>query len=362
MLSNHRLLIFEDRLVHSDWQNFLKSLGAVSANDAPAHFGDAAAERRAAAESDALIDLSYLSLIRARGADTATFLQGQLSNDVRRLEAGTSQLSSYCTPKGRMLAVMRLFRRDGDCLLQVPAVLREDLLKRLRRFVLRSRVTLEAADDLVAFGLSGPRTESLLAARSLPVPGSPDQARTDGAVTVLRVSGHPPRFQIIAPVETATGLWRAFAVEARPCASPVWRWLEIRAGMPVVLPETGEAFVPQMANLDLVNGVNFKKGCYPGQEIVARLQYLGQLKQRMYLAHLESPVAPRPGDAVFAPDVGERSAGTIVDAQPAPEGGFDVLVVAQITSARGAGLRLASPSGAPLALRTLPYPLPEGAG
>lgn len=348
--------------MHSDWQNFLSSEGAVIENGAPAHFGDAAAERRAAADSDVLVELSSLSLIRARGTDTAAFLQGQLSNDVRRLDANTSQLSSYSTPKGRMLAVLRLLRRDDDYLLQFPAALHETLVKRLRMFVLRSKVTLEDAADLVVFGLSGPRAEALLAQVSLPAPEVPDQCLTQDAVTVLRISGHLPRFEIVAPGDRAKGIWRTLAGEARPCASPVWRWLEIRAGIPVVLPETSEAFVPQMANLDLVGGVSFKKGCYPGQEIVARVQYLGQLKQRMYLAHVETPVAPKAGDALFAPEFGDQSAGTVVDAQPAPGSGYDLLLVAQIASARTADLRLATPSGARLTLMPLPYAVSENAG
>ncbi|MDO8706971.1 MAG: hypothetical protein Q7J84_18745, partial [Sulfuricaulis sp.] len=132
----------------------------------------------------------------------------------------------------------------------------------------------------------------------------------------------------------------------------------IMAGIPSVHPGTIEEFVPQMANLEAVGGVNFKKGCYPGQEIVARMQYLGKLKQRMYRAHVAGDVVPRPGDSIFAPDFPGQSAGTVVDAQAAPDNGYDLLAVIQISSAAAGKLHLASETGARLTLQSLPYSIP----
>ncbi|MDO8705651.1 MAG: hypothetical protein Q7J84_11975, partial [Sulfuricaulis sp.] len=132
----------------------------------------------------------------------------------------------------------------------------------------------------------------------------------------------------------------------------------IMAGIPSVHPGTIEEFVPQMANLEAVGGVNFKKGCYPGQEIVARMQYLGKLKQRMYRAHVQGGVLPRPGDAIFAPDFPGQSAGTVVDAQAAPDNGYDLLAVIQISSAGAGELHLKNEIGQLLSLQPLPYTLP----
>jgi hypothetical protein len=137
----------------------------------------------------------------------------------------------------------------------------------------------------------------------------------------------------------------------------VWDWLDIMAGIPGVHPETSDAFVPQMANLEIVGGVNFKKGCYPGQEIVARMQYLGKLKQRMYRARFEGNTQPHPGDSIFAPDFPGQSAGTVVAAQPAPDNGFDLLAVIQISSAEAGELHLGSETGPKLSLQNLPYPV-----
>jgi folate-binding protein YgfZ len=139
----------------------------------------------------------------------------------------------------------------------------------------------------------------------------------------------------------------------------VWSWLDIMAGLPTVLPETSEAFVPQMANLEILGGVNFKKGCYPGQEIVARMQYLGRLKQRMFRAHVDSPQRPMPGLDVHCPEFGEQSAGAVVDAQPSPRGGYDLLAVIQISCARSEELRLGDRQGPRLKIETQPCAIPE---
>jgi len=140
-----------------------------------------------------------------------------------------------------------------------------------------------------------------------------------------------------------------------PNASPdAWELASIRAGVPVITAATQEAFVPQMANFDLVGGVSFKKGCYPGQEIVARTQYRGGLKRRMALAHVEGSERPVPGQSVYSGAFGDQSAGTIVNAAPAPEGGFDTLVVAQIESIERGDLRWKTPDGPRLEVRSHP--------
>jgi folate-binding protein YgfZ len=130
------------------------------------------------------------------------------------------------------------------------------------------------------------------------------------------------------------------------------------AGIPTLFPPTVEAFVPQMANLDLIGGISFEKGCYPGQEIIARTHYRGRLKQRMYRGHVQNPVPPQPGDALYAPNLPGQTAGTIVDAQPSPHGGYDLLAVIQISSVEQGELHLESIEGARVKIEELPYPLP----
>jgi len=258
-----------------------------------------------------------------------------------------------------MLAIFRLFRRGNDTLLQLPAALLENTLKRLRMFVMRAKVTLENVDaELVSIGLSGPDAKKILTEVAGFAPSGDNGCETREDVTIMNLSGPHPRYEIIAPTAAVEILWESLKSKATLVGPAVWAWLDIMAGIPGIHPETNEEFVPQMANLEIVGGVNFKKGCYPGQEIVARMQYLGKLKQRMYRAHFAGEVAPRPGDAIYAPDFPGQSAGTVVEAQPSPNGGYDLLAVIQISSAEAGELHLGSETGPQLMLQSLPYSLP----
>jgi hypothetical protein len=323
------------------------------------HFGNPDSERRAAADSDILADLSHLALLRAEGAEAQTFLQGQLSNDIRQVSEARTQLSAYCNPKGRMLAIFHIIQRGEAYYLQLPAELAESTLKRLRLFILRAKVKLEPADaELARIGLSGPRADALLRGLLGNAPANAYDCLTVGEVTVIRLPGPHARFELLAPPARLIPIAQALATHTTRVGAGPWAWLDIMAGIPAILPGTVEEFVPQMANLELVGGVSFNKGCYPGQEIVARMHYLGRLKQRLYRAHVTAPSAPRPGDKLYAPGSGEQAAGQVVDAQAAPAGGQDLLAVIQIEAVIRGELRLGGLEGEKLALRDLPYDLP----
>ena len=239
--------------MNDTWKTFIQSQGAVLDSGRVRDFGDPAEERRAAAQGNVLADLSDLPLIQARGADTQNFLNGQLSNDLRRLDATHSQLAAWCSPKGRMLVIFRLLRRGDDTLLQLPSSLLEPTLKRMRMFVLRAKVTLESADDeLVSFGISGPDAEKILHDSIGFAPTEINGSETRDEITIARLPGPHPRFEIIAPVEVAKKTWNGLKDKTRPVGPAVWAWLDIMAGIPSVHPETSEAFVPQMANLEIV--------------------------------------------------------------------------------------------------------------
>ncbi len=339
-----------------EWQDFLQTEGAVQVDGEVSHFGDPVLERRAAGEGDIIADLSHLALISAGGEDAGSFLQGQLSNDIRLVSATHSKIAGYCTPQGRMLAIFRIFMRDGTYFLQVPASLLEPTLKRLRMFVLRAKVRLDdAGGSWMRIGVSGPGTPAALSAEGLVPPDTADACATDRGVTVLRIAGPVPRFELIAAGEVMAPLWKRLRTRLTAVGAGVWSWLDIAAAIPTVLPQTLEQFVPQMANLDLVGGISFNKGCYPGQEIVARMHYLGRLKQRMVRARVDTGTQPGPGAPVYAPDFTGQSAGTVVDARPAPEGGFDVLAVIQLSSIHNGELKLDSPAGRALRLLPMPY-------
>jgi folate-binding protein YgfZ len=344
------------------WREFLKDAGAEFDDcDTVTHFGNPERELRVVTTGMTLCDLSHQGLISAYGDDTETFLQGQLSNDVREVSETHSQLSSYCTPKGRMLAILRLFKREETYYLRLPEALVEPVLKRMRMFVLRSQVTLEdATDALVRIGLSGPESDSELRTILGAIPEQPDDVLQHDDLTVLRVPGPHPRFEIAGELDAVENMWDRLNVRAAPVGASGWALLDILAGVPSVHAQTVEAFVPQMANMELVGGLSFKKGCYPGQEVVARSQYLGKLKRRMYLGRLETDTPPNPGDDVYdAHDESGQSAGKIVDAQPHPDGGYAALAVLQIASAETGDLRLGQGDGPVCTLETMPYPVPE---
>jgi len=346
--------------MNPEWRALLAHSGAVFENDRVLHYGNPEAERHNAANGDILVDLSHLALLRAEGVDAQGFLQGQLSNDIRLVSETRAQLSAYCNAKGRMYAIFLIFQRpDGAYYLQLPAAVAEPTLKRLRMFILRAKVKLEFADTgFGRIGLSGPNAETLLKNALGNTPANVYDSITIDEVTVVRLPGPHTRFALHAPLARLRLLWPALSSKAAPAGAGPWSWLDIVTGIPTILPGTVEEFIPQMANLELVGGVSFTKGCYPGQEIVARMHYLGRLKQRMFRAHVESELPPPPGTPVFAPDLPDQSTGSVLDAQPAPESGYDLLAVIHLSSKKSGDLHLASSDGPRLMLMDMPY-LPE---
>lgn len=344
------------------WRRFLEDAGAVFDDGGVAHFGNPAQERQVATAGSVIADLSHLGLITARGADAARFLQGQLTNDVTRLDERRSQLAGYCNPQGRLLAILRLFFREDRYHCLLPAALLDEVLERLRKYVLMSQVTLEdASDALMRIGLSGPRADRELRQILGAIPEKIDEVLPSGNLSVIRLPGIHPRFALLGPSETLEKVWADLDVRAAPVGAAAWSLLDILAGIPVIHPQTVATFIPQSVNLELLGGVSFDKGCYTGQEIVARLHYRGSVKRRMFLAECDTDAVPQPGTPVYAA-ASETTAGTVVSAAPAPDGGCAVLAVLQLEHAgNGASLHLGERSGPSLRLRELPYPVP-GAG
>jgi len=337
----------------SSWFSFLASRGARLDASGVMDFGDAAAELAAARDHAVLVDLSHNALLSITGDDAAAFLHGQFTNDVQSLPQGAAQWSGWCSPKGRLLATFLLLRRAEGFLLMLPAELAPAFAKRLGMFVLRSRVKIaEASDSSARLAFAG-KTAGVIVAREFGF--TPDAMRSvekDGTVCVALDA---ERFVILVPTGEAPALWEKLAQNATPAGPDAWTWSLVKAAIPVVTLATQEAFVPQMANFDLVGGVSFRKGCYPGQEIVARTQYRGSLKKRMALVHLAGEARPAAGESAYSAGFGEQAAGTIVNVAPAPGGGFDALVVAQLESLGAGDLRWRSPDGPRLEVRARPY-------
>ncbi len=340
--------------MNDEWQSFLAAQGART--DAEGVSFPTTASGR-----DNLFDLSHLGLIAIRGADADQFLQGQLSNDIRELTEGHSHLSCHCNPKGRMIANFRLFRREGGIYLQLPGENLSPLLKRLGMFKLRAEVDLhDASDELMRMGLAGPRAPAMLTAATGTAPQKENDVLQHNGLTIIRLPGDSTRFEILGSAQSLSQVWTDLAEQgAKPANGEQWSLLDIRAGLPTIYSSTSEVFVPQMTNMQLVDGVSFTKGCYTGQEVVARMQYLGKLKRRMYLARVEGSVSPQAGDELYAPgSESGQGAGRIVDACPSGDGGHELLAVMEIAAAETGNVRLGE-NGPQLHLQDLPYPFPE---
>ncbi|HZM46110.1 MAG TPA: folate-binding protein YgfZ [Burkholderiales bacterium] len=298
-------------------------------------------------------ELADYGLIGYSGDDARTFLHNQLTCDVEALDVRRSAYGSYCTPKGRILATFLLWRTAEGYTMQLPATLRESIQKRLAMYVLRSKVKVEDVGPRYTIaGVSGADATSHLQRIFGAVPPNEHQLIATSDATVVRLPG--ARYEVLLPKDSDPATVEKLKTGTDLMSPDHWSWLDIRAGVPVITPPTQEQFVPQMVNMDLIGGLSFSKGCYPGQEIVARTHFLGRLKQRMYLAHL-SAGEPRPGDKLYSADLGSQASGTIVNAAPAPEGGFDALAAMQIAAAKSDAVHWKAPDGPELKLLPLPY-------
>lgn len=305
--------------MNSDWQNFLVEQGVTDTID-----------DGLLAQSTLVSALPDEVTLHISGADAEAFLQGQFSNDVAALADPDSQLTTWSTPKGRVLALFRLMRMGDAFLIRLPAALAETFVKRLRMYVLMAKVVIELQDNVVSFGLSGEQAPGLVEAVFGSAPSDVDGCIVNDDSCVVRVRGEMPRYELTMPLTEAMALWQKWAPAVQPGSEHLWRLQNINAGIPSVGSATSEAFVLQMMNLHHINGVSFKKGCFPGQEVVARMQYLGKLKRRMYLlsGSVDAGV-PAPGDELFSE--GKSSAvGKVVDAQPAGDGTYRMLAVCAI--------------------------------
>jgi hypothetical protein len=300
--------------------------------------------------------LAELGVIAVTGEDAARFLHGQLTNDVEHLAADRLALAGYCSAKGRLLATLHLWRDARAIHLLLPRELLPNVLKRLSMFVLRAKAKLaDGSGSWRAWAVFGAGAESAVRALGGAVPAAAGQCVEVGGARIARLGGSAhlaERFLVLAPAGEADDLSSRLSAAAEVPSGAFW-WSEIDAGVPTVFAATQEKFVPQMINFEVVGGVSFSKGCYPGQEVVARSQYRGRLKRRMQLAHCAA-AAPAGAD-VFA--VGEAEpAGTVVMTASAPGGGFDLLLECPLEKAE-APLALAAPDGPALELRALPYEL-----
>lgn len=295
--------------------------------------------------ADGVTRLSHWGVIRIQGEDAAKFIHGQLTQDFALLSADQARLAAFCNAKGRMQASFVGYKSaQGDVFLLCSRDLLAATLKRLSMFVLRAKAKLSDATDAYAvWGLSGSATKSIAGSANSAWAKAENEAET---LVQLYPAGSTPRQLCITAADAAP-----------PAGSPLdmdaWRWGEVMSGVATLSGPVFEAFVPQMLNYESIGGVSFKKGCYPGQEVVARSQFRGTLKRRAFIAHSE--LAMEAGQEIFGADDPEQAVGTVVQAAPNPTGGFDAIISLQLVAQNSLLLVF----GTALHLRPLPYPLLE---
>jgi folate-binding protein YgfZ len=314
--------------MNPNWRSFLQSANGVFDGESAelVNFGDSAGELAAANQGTIVVPLCHLGLIEANGDDAKSFLHSQFTNDVNHLTESQVQHAGWCTAKGRMQASFLVWRSGASYQMSISADLQEAAQKRLQMFVLRSKVKLASlTDSRLMLGLSGPESEAALADAALPCPAEVMTIAAANDVTVLRLDAN--RFIVVAAESVMLALWQKLTVKARPAGIPVWRWLDVQAGFPLVTLATKEEFVPQMADFEKIGGVSFQKGCYPGQEIVARTQYLGKVKRHLF--RVNSAQAMLAGEHLYSPENPDQACGMVMSAAPSPSGGYVALAVIQ---------------------------------
>ena len=316
------------------WQDFLKTQTAITATD------------------NTIVDLSHLGLLQLSGVDHLDFIQKQVTNDINQLNGNNAQFTGYCSPKGRLLALFLAFSHHDHLHLQLNGELTESIQKRLTMYVMRAKVSIEnVSNSVLKIGVTGEKSAEILATLFEKIPHQAYELASFSNGAVLRLSGAKPRYVVYSDIENMPAIWQALSETHTLADKNHWELLEIEAGIPDITPATQEAFVPQMVNLDALNAINYKKGCYTGQEIVARTHYLGKVKRRTVLAELHSETAPSIGDDVMS-EVGTEAVGKIVRVASLDSTTFKLLVEARLESVEAGAIMW---QGKVLQLKTLPY-------
>lgn len=314
-----------------EWRTFLATQGARwNDNNAVADFGNPVAERAAVPECDIIADLSHLGVIAVSGRDAATFLQGQTTCDIRTVKPGTIHIGAICNHQGRVMTTFRIFPAADGFYLTLARECVAPLLQYLNRYRLRSQVMLrDASSDSIRIGCAGAVISARLKTLFSFMSTCAEQVIHHENKTILRIGDDPPRWEIIGEYPEMMPVWNFLADQAIPIGAPSWNLFDIITGMPIITPATQALFVPHMLNLPELGAVSFNKGCYTGQEIVARTQYLGKTKRRLYRIRIDSQREILPGEILWAPGDNnpEAAVGQIVNCALSPNGSIALAVI-----------------------------------
>ena len=336
--------------MNEQWQHFLRQRQASIDELGRVEF-----LRHPEADETALCALPDLGLIELRGRDIMTFLQGQSTCDMSKIEASRSGIGAFCNPQGRVITTFRVLRINDAYGLLMAGELVPQVVQRLSRYVLRSDVKLaDVSGEWCVLGMIGEGTKSL----QISLPTEVNGVTAADGVWVIKIGSLEPRYLVLCEPARAIALWSA-GVDEGWCesGSSLWEARDIDDGYARLSAATSEQFVAQMINLDCIGAISFNKGCYTGQEIIARTHYLGKLKRRMYRVECHGREAPRPGSAIYPAGAaeGEQSTGMIVNAVASGEQRYRCLAVLQMEAAESMPLSLHSGCGPTVKILDLPY-------
>lgn len=306
-------------------------------------------DKQDASALNGVATLTHLGVIKIVGEDAAKFIHGQLTQDFSLLGLDTARLAAFCSAKGRMQASFIGFKRSSnEILLVCSRDILAPTLKRMSMFVMRAKAKMsDASDEFALYGLAG------IAIKNVAAHATSAWAKADfgdeNVINLYPADGVPRQLWV--------GPAGAPPPNGNPLALETWLWSEVRSAVATITAPVVEAFVPQMLNFESVGGVNFKKGCYPGQEVVARSQFRGTLKRRAFVAHADAALAA--GDEIFGANGDDQPVATVVQVAAAPQGGFDAIICAQLSAIAEGSLHLRGTGGPELTLLPLPYALLE---
>lgn len=291
------------------WLDFLSQAGATIESETVINFSSLETEAQACQDRTVIADLSHLDLLAVAGEEAKTFLQGQLSCDFSQVTEDSLQLGSYCTPKGRMITSFRAFNISHTYYLLMEPGLFQPSQQVLGKYIIFSKAEIKnARNDFITLGLAGPKAEALLS-EICPLPADINTLSQEDGIVCARIAGPTPvsasstqpgsRFILFCPIDIAKKLWQQLSQHATPVGQNAWHLLDILAGYGQVETSTVEQFLPHNLNYQSIGAISFNKGCFTGQEIIARMHYRGQLKSRLYLLASEIKSLPKAGSGLF---------------------------------------------------------------
>jgi hypothetical protein len=341
--------------MHTEWENFLTSSGAVLKDGYVRDFGQPDAEAKAVLKQDIIADLSCFSLVKISGQDAGNFLHGQFSSEINRLAEYTGQFSTWCTPQGRMLANFLLIRTIDDYFLMLHSDLRDRFIQRLKMYILRASVSVQDMGNTMSIiGMRGAHITSLLQASTGAVPQSVLTGVQQENLLLFQLPDESNRILVTGDYAALTSLWKSTGDAVIPVGIGGWILSDILNGIAWVDGNTTEKYMPVEFNMDQLGGISYRKGCFPGQEILARLQYRGKVKQRLQLAFIDREFIVHEGDKLYTLD-GAEAAGVVIRAAGHPGRGTAVMALVNAELAHTGKIQAGEGTHAILDFAPLPY-------